>query len=139
MYDIVNELTRKNDKYNNNIEKISVLENENDRLMAEICLDIKNAGNDILKEINKNEEYLKLLPAISPSLDIVIKAISDGEVNNGSIAKLIIEILMEIKVHDNNVKWQQSNLRDKDESKSTSKNLFDKFVKIVKEDLENDN
>ncbi|MCM1234235.1 MAG: hypothetical protein NC489_29375 [Ruminococcus flavefaciens] len=131
MYEIVNELARKNDKYNNNIEKISVLETENDRLMAEIYLDIKNAGNDILKEIYQNEEYLKLLPAISPSLDIVIEAISNEEVNNQSIAKLIIEILMEIKVHGNNVK--------KDESKSTSKNFLDKFVKIVKEDLENDN
>lgn len=51
MFDILGEITKRNERYNNNITKISVLEEENDRLMAEICCDIQNSKNDILKEI----------------------------------------------------------------------------------------
>lgn len=139
MFDILDEITRKNEKYNNNIIKISVLEEDNDRLMAEICYDIRNSKNDILKEININEDYLKLLPKTAGSLEFVIKALSNDEVNNIASAKLVMEVLLEIEKHNNSITSKNNNIREKNINKSSSKGLINKFTEIVKESLENDN
>lgn len=139
MFDILGEITKRNERYNNNITKISVLEEENDRLMAEICCDIQNSKNDILKEIKDNQEYLNMLSKTAGSLDVVIKAISNNEVNNISIAKLVIEVLLEIEKHDNSIKNKKKSIREKNINKSNSKGFLNKFTEIVKGDLENDN
>lgn len=49
----LDEITRKEEKYNNNIQKISIIEKENERLMAEMCCNIKNSQDNILEEIKK--------------------------------------------------------------------------------------
>ena len=56
MRSILDEITEKNKEYDNNIIKMSVLEERNDRLMAEICYDIIKSRNNILKEIEENKD-----------------------------------------------------------------------------------
>lgn len=138
MLSILDEITQKNDKYNNNITKISVLEEENDRIMAEICYDIKNSKNSILEEIKRNKDYLELLPKTASLLEGVENAISNDEVNSSS-AKLVIEVLSEIENHKESIKSKEENIEDKNINLSGSRGLFNKFTQIVKESLEYDN
>lgn len=80
-----------------------------------------------------------MLSKTAGSLDVVIKAISNNEVNNISIAKLVIEVLLEIEKHDNSIKNKKKSIREKNINKSNSKGFLNKFTEIVKGDLENDN
>lgn len=131
MRSILDEITEKNKEYDNNIIKMSVLEERNDRLMAEICYDIIKSRNNILKEIEENKDYLKLLPKTAATVDGVIEYISNDELNSSNV-KLIIEILLEIQKHNNYNKDENMKL-------SIPKRIFDKYAKKIKESLGNDN
>lgn len=131
----LDEITQKEEKYNNNIQKISVIEKENERLMAEMCCNIKNSQENILEEIKKNQDYLKFLPEISPILEIVQDALSNDTIDISS-AKLTLEILHEIQRHN---LGNQDNLSNKNINKSAIEGIIDKFSVLVRGKEDNDN
>lgn len=131
----LDEITRKEEKYNNNIQKISIIEKENERLMAEMCCNIKNSQDNILEEIKKNQDYLKFLPEISPILEMVQDALSNDTIDISS-AKLTLEILHEIQKHNLE---NQDNLSNKNINKSAIEGLIDKFSVLVRGKEDNDN
>lgn len=131
----LDEITRKEEKYNNNIQKISIIEKENERLMAEMCCNIKNSQDNILEEIKKNQDYLKFLPEISPILEMVQDALSNDTIDISS-AKLTLEILHEIQKHNLE---NQDNLSNKNINKSAIDGLIDKFSVLVRGKEDNDN
>lgn len=141
MYSILDEINRKNDKYNNNITKIGELEKENDRLIAEICYTIKNSKNNILEEIDLNKDYLKMLPNTGQSVDFVMKKLSNDEIDISS-AKFVIELLVEIEKHNSNIS-RKSSLKGRNTNTSTAKGLWnkltDRFMEMtIEENCEND-
>lgn len=131
----LDEITQKEEKYNNNIQKISIIEKENERLMAEMCCNIKNSQDNILEEIKKNQDYLKFLPEISPILEMVQDALSNDTIDISSV-KLILEILHEIQKHNLE---NQDNLSNKNINKSAIKGIIDKFSLLVRGKEDNDN
>lgn len=131
----LDEITQKEEKYNNNIQKISIIEKENERLMAEMCCNIKNSQDNILEEIKKNQDYLKFLPEISPILEMVQDALSNDTIDVSS-AKLTLEILHEIQKHNLE---NQDNLSNKNINKSAIEGIIDKFSVLVRGKEDNDN
>lgn len=139
MFDILDELSQTEKMYDNNLEQIEELEKKNIRLTSEMCLNIKKSKSEIIKKINDNEDYLKLNPNMSGIIDDFLKQISYDEINDISKAKMVIEILREIKEHNQNIEEQQTRQMNNDKIATNSNGFFNKIVVAVKEELKNDN
>lgn len=139
MFDILDELSQTEKMYDNNLEQIEELEKKNIRLTSEMCLNIKKSKSEIIKKINDNEDYLKLNPNMSGIIDDFLKQISYDKINDISKAKMVIEILREIKEHNQNIEEQQTRQMNNDKIATNSNGFFNKIVVAVKEELKNDN
>lgn len=142
MIDIFEELSQTEEMYDNNLEQLQEIEKKNIRLTAEMCLVIKKSKNEIIKMINDNEDYLKMNPHISEYIDIFLQQISYDEINDISKAKIIIEILKEIKEHDKSIEEQQMRQIDNNQTFTNTRglwNIFNKIADEVREDLQNGN
>lgn len=139
MFDILDELSQIAEMYDNNLEQVEELEKKNIRLSSEMCLNIKKSKSEIIKQINDNEDYLKLNPNISGIIDDVLKQISHDAINDISKAKTVIEILREIEEHNQNIELQQKRQMNNDTIAMNSHSFFNKIVVAVKEDLQNGN
>lgn len=71
-----------------------------------------------------------------------LQQISYDEINDISKAKIIIEILKEIKEHDKSIEEQQMRQIDNNQTFTNTRgfwNIFNKIADEVKEDLQNGN
>lgn len=136
MFDKFSDIVNKNEKYDNNIKQIALLEETNVEIASEIFFDINNSREDILSELNKNKDFLKTHSKFSNLIDKVIKELSENYIDDITKAKLILEILKSIERHEIDMRNYEKKTNC---NKSDSRGLFDIFTKIVKESLNNDN
>ena len=136
MFDKFSDIVNKNEKYDNNIKQIALLEEINVEIASEIFFDINNSREDILSELNKNKDFLKTHSKFSNLIDKVIKELSENYIDDITKAKLILEILKSIERHEIDMRNYEKKTNC---NKSDSRGLFDIFTKIVKESLNNDN
>lgn len=132
---ILKVLTEGDQKHTDNVNTITRLEQENARLTAEMCNNINTSRSEIAKFIGNNKDFLLLLPKISENIELVIGWLSNGIINDLSQVQLILEILKEIKIH--NDKENENNILEKKEE--NPKGLFNKYIQIIKESIGNDN
>lgn len=136
MFDRFSDIINKNEKYDDNIKQIALLEETNSEIISEMFFDINDSKEEILSELNKNKDFLKTHSKFSHSIDKVIEQLSENFVDDIGMAKLIVEILRSIESHENNLRNYEKKTNC---NKSDAKGWFRTFTKLVKENLDNDN